>query len=133
MILGLGIDLCNILRMMKAVRSEHFVRRVFHSEEIVYACEKNDKKSELARAARFASAFAAREAFSKASGISMYKIAFSQSVYLERRAEGPCLIISRNLDAGFAEGTKRAWVSLSHDGDYAVAVVVIEKTNPDQS
>jgi len=126
MILGLGIDLCNILRMMKAVRSEHFVRRVFHSEEIAYAC----KKSELARAASFASAFAAREAFSKASGISMYKIAFSQSVYLVRRDGGPCLIVSRDLDAGFSEGKKRAWVSLSHDGDYAAAVVVIEKTMP---
>ena len=126
MILGLGVDLCNILRMRNAVRSEHFVRRVFRSEEIAYA---DGKGNELARAASFAAAFAAREAFSKASGISMYNIAFSQSFCLERgagRAKKPSILVSRDLDADFAEGRKRAWVSLSHDGDYAVAVVVVE-------
>ena len=124
MILGLGVDLCNILRMKNAVRSDHFVRRVFCPEEIAYAGGKNN---ELARAAGFASAFAAREAFSKASGVPMYKVVFSRLLCLERRTGGPRLTISRDLDAGFAEGKKRAWVSLSHDGDYAVAVVVIEE------
>ena len=122
MILGLGVDLCSIIRMRNAVRSDHFVRRVFRSEEIAYA---DGKRNELARAASFASAFAAREAFSKASGIAMYKVAFSQSFCLER-THGPRIIVSRDLDADFAEGRKRALVSLSHDGDYAVAVVVIE-------
>ena len=124
MIFGLGVDLCNIIRMKNAARSDHFIRRIFHPEEIAYA----DKKgNELARAASFASAFAAREAFAKAGGIPMYKVAFSRSFCLERpRDGGPRLIISRDLDADFAEGRKRAWVSLSHDGDYAVAVVVIE-------
>ena len=126
MILGLGVDLCNILRMRNAVRSDHFVRRIFRPEEISYA---DAKGNELARAASFASAFAAREAFSKASGVSMYKVALSRSFCLERtRARGPSLIVSRDLDADFEEGRKRAWVSLSHDGDYAVAVVVIEAT-----
>ena len=106
------------------MRSDHFVRRIFRPEEISYAGEKGN---ELARAASFASAFAAREAFSKASGVSIYKVIFSQSFCLERtRVRGPSLIVSRDLDADFAEGRKRAWVSLSHDGDYAVAVVVIE-------
>ena len=126
MILGLGVDLCNITRMRNAVRSDYFVRRIFRPEEIAYA---DGKGTELARAASFASAFAAREAFSKASGISMYKIAFSRSFCLERpRAGGPCLFVPRELDADFEEGRKRALVSLSHDGDYAVAVVVIEDT-----
>jgi len=123
MITGLGIDLCKISRMMKAARSGHFVRRIFHPEEITYA---DGKGSERARAASLAVAFAAREAFSKASGISMYKLAFSQSVYLSRQVGKPYLTVSRDLDAGFADGKKRAWVSLSHDGDYAAAVVVIE-------
>ena len=127
MILGLGVDLCNILRIKDAVRSEHFVRRIFRPEEIAYA---DEKRNILARAASFASAFAAREAFSKASGISMYKVAFSRSFCLQRREEGPCLFIPRDLDADFPEGRKRAWVTLSHDGDYAVAVVVIEEAMP---
>ena len=105
------------------MRSDYFVRRIFRPEEIAYA---DGKGNELARAASFASAFAAREAFSKAGGVSMYKLAFSRSLCLERREGGPHLIISRDLDADFADGRKRAWVSLSHDGDYAVAVVVVE-------
>ena len=122
--MGLGVDLCSIIRMRNAVRSDYFVRRIFRSEEIAYA---DGKGGELARAAGFASAFAAREAFSKASGISMYKVAFSQAFCLERtRSGGPRLAVPRDLDADFAEGRKRALVSLSHDGDYAVAVVVIE-------
>ena len=122
--MGLGVDLCNITRMKNAVRSDYFVRRIFRSEEIAYA---DGKGNELARAASFASAFAAREAFSKASGISMYKVAFSRFFCLERtRAGEPCIVVSRDLDADFAEGRKRAWVSLSHDKDYAIAVVVVE-------
>jgi len=125
MILGLGVDLCSVTRMRNAVRSDYFVRRIFRPEEIDYA---DGKGNEPARAASFAAAFAAREAFSKASGISMYKIALSSSFCLARpRAGAPCLVVSCDLDADFAEGRKRAWVSLSHDGDYAVAVVVIEE------
>ena len=105
------------------MRSDYFVRRIFRPEEIDYA---DGKSNDLARAASFASAFAAREAFSKASGISMYKVAFSPSFCLERRVGTPSLIVPRDLDADFTEGRKRAWVSLSHDGDYAIAAVVIE-------
>ena len=127
MILGLGVDLCNITRMKNAVRSDYFVRRIFRPEEITYA---DGKGNEPARAASFASAFAVREAFSKASGISMYKVAFSQSFCLERNnVGGPRLSVPSDLDADFAEGRKSAWVSLSHDGDYAVAVVVIEEAD----
>jgi holo-[acyl-carrier protein] synthase len=112
--------------MEKAVRSAYFVRRIFRSTEIAYAEAKGNIR---ARAASFASAFAAREAFAKASGISMYKVAFSSQICLERTNGAPSLVVSAGLDAGFAQGKKRAWVSLSHDGDYAVAVVVIEEHN----
>jgi holo-[acyl-carrier protein] synthase len=123
MMAGLGVDLCSIPRMEKAVRSDYFVRRIFRPPEIVYADGKGNAR---ARAASFASAFAAREAFAKASGISIYRTALSSQIYLERTDGVPGLVVSPGLDADFAEGKKRLWVSLSHDGDYAVAVVVIE-------
>jgi holo-[acyl-carrier protein] synthase len=109
--------------MRHATRSEYFVRRIFRPEEIAYA---DGKGNELARASSFAAAFAAREAFSKASGVSMYRVALSSSFRLERVGGVPYLVIPSDLDSSFAEGRKRAWVSLSHDGDYAVAVVVVE-------
>ena len=52
--------------MLRAVRSRHFVERVFRPEEIAYA---EARGGERARAASYASAFAAREAFCKASGV----------------------------------------------------------------
>jgi holo-[acyl-carrier protein] synthase len=107
--------------MERAIRSAHFVRRIFRPSEIAYAEGKG-----RARAASYASAFAAREAFAKAGGVSVYKLAFSSQISLERTDEGPRLVVPLEVDPAFARGEKRAWVSLSHDGDFAVAVVVIE-------
>ncbi|MDR1048451.1 MAG: 4'-phosphopantetheinyl transferase superfamily protein [Synergistaceae bacterium] len=126
MILGLGVDLCSISRMERATRSAYFVRRLFRPSEIAYAEGKGK-----GRAASYASAFAAREAFvkAKAGGVSLYKLALSSRICLERTEEGPRLFVPPEVDAAFERGEKRAWVSLSHDGDFAVAVVVIESLN----
>ena len=54
MILGIGIDLCRISRMERAIRSRHFLERVFRPEEIAYAEGRG-----RGRAASLAAAFAA--------------------------------------------------------------------------
>ena len=120
MIVGIGVDLCSVSRMEKAIASEHFVRRVFTAEEILYASGK-------ARPARhFAGSFAAREAFSKASGVSMYSIAF-QGAWVQRAAHAPRMDCSDIIKALLPyKGAERIHLSLSHDGEYAVAVVVLE-------
>jgi holo-[acyl-carrier protein] synthase len=128
MILGLGVDLCSIPRMEKAARSSYFVKRLFHPVEIAYADGKGGGKG---RASSLAAAFAAREAFAKASGVSLFTLILASRFHPSRfhleRTEGvPRLVIPPDLDAGFAAGKKRAWVSLSHEGDYVVAIVAIE-------
>jgi holo-[acyl-carrier protein] synthase len=122
MILGLGVDLCSISRMERAARSDYFVRRLFRPSEIAYA----EGKGAKGRAGAYASAFAAREAFAKAGGVSIYRLALASGICLERTEEGPRLAVPPEVDAAFERGEKKAWVSLSHDGDFAVAVVVIE-------
>ncbi|MBL3538641.1 holo-ACP synthase [Aminivibrio sp.] len=120
MIVGLGVDLCNVERIRKSMRSDHFVKRVFHPDEIAYAFSKADPARHLA------GSFAAREAFSKASSVSMYSIAFC-GVWVERTESGPVLRIGesvRHLIPGGKTGSP--FLSVSHDGEYAVAVVVIE-------
>jgi holo-[acyl-carrier protein] synthase len=107
--------------MERAARSPHFVRRLFRPAEIAYAEGKGK-----GRAGAYASAFAAREAFAKASGVSIYRLALASRICLERTEEGPRLAVPPEVDAAFERGEKRAWVSLTHDGDYAAAVVVIE-------
>lgn len=124
MILGVGIDLCRVSRMMKAVRSPHFVERVFRPGEIRYA---QSKGNERARAASFAAAFAAREAFVKASGVPLALAALGGGVTLVRREGRPELELSGAVRERLSPlGPVKAWVSLTHEGDYAAAVVVLE-------
>lgn len=130
MIIGLGVDLCSISRMQRAIWSPYFVRRIFRASEISYA---DGKGNDHARAASYASAFAAREAFAKASGMTLYQLALGSAICLERDGGVPRLVVPAALDPELAEGLeKRVWVTLSHEGDYAVAVVVIEKGNFDE-
>ena len=105
------------------------MKRIFRPEEIDYA---EGKGNDLARAASYASAFAAREAFCKAAGHTIAAVALSSGFCLTRQDGVPSLRIDASLDPNFLPGGgKKAWVSLSHDGDYAVAVVVVESVAPE--
>lgn len=114
--------------MLRAVRSRHFVERVFRPEEIAYA---EARGGERARAASYASAFAAREAFCKASGVPLAEVALGKGFCLLREGGVPRIELSPRTEESFLPGrSKRLWVSLTHDGDYAAAVVVIEAGEP---
>ena len=114
--------------MLRAIRSRHFVERVFRPEEIAYA---EARGGERARAASYASAFAAREAFCKASGVSLAEVALGKGFCLLREGGVPRIELASEVEASFLPGrSKRLWVSLTHDGDYAAAVVVIEGEPP---
>jgi holo-[acyl-carrier protein] synthase len=123
MILGIGIDICRISRMDNAIKSSHFVNRIFHKSEIEYA------KTKSKQAASFAVAFAAREAFCKAASISMYEVAFCHGVWLERDENGkPYIALSEKIKNKLShEGELFIHISLSHEGDIAAAYVIIEK------
>ena len=64
MIAGIGVDLCRLSRIESAMKSEHFRESVFTLEEIAY-CESRGKR----KMDSYASCFAAREAFVKASDL----------------------------------------------------------------
>ena len=114
--------------MLRAVRSRHFVERVFRPAEIAYA---EARGSERARAASYASAFAAREAFAKASGVPLSAVALGGGFALHRESGAPRIELASELEASFLPDLRKTvWVSLTHDGDYAAAVVVIEAFRP---
>ncbi len=114
--------------MLRAIRSRHFVERVFRPEEIAYA---EARGGERARAASYASAFAAREAFCKASGVSLAEVTLGKGFRLLREGGVPKIELAPKVEASFLPGrSKRLWASLTHDGDYAAAVVVIEAEPP---
>ena len=120
MIMGVGVDLCGISRMSKFSRDDHFVVRVFSPDEIDYAF------SRPCPARHLASSFAAREAFSKASGLPLARVAFN-GVSVSRSDLGPTLNVN-SLDEDLLAriSSYRFHLSISHEGDYALAFVVME-------
>jgi holo-[acyl-carrier protein] synthase len=122
MIVGVGIDLCRISRMERAIRSEHLLKRLFHPSEIAYAFGRPSP------AASLAAGFAAREAFAKASGLTMYQVGLSCGVWIERVGGIPKLRWTSAVEEMLRPlAPLNCWVSLSHEMDFAAACVVLER------
>jgi holo-[acyl-carrier protein] synthase len=122
MILGVGVDVCEVRRMRQALARAAFRRRVFDAVE-TRDCERRARREE-----HYAARFAAKEAFFKALGSGWAK-GMGWSEVAVRSADGgaPSLRLGgAALRRARARGVVRAHVSLSHSGDYAVAVVVLE-------
>ncbi len=124
MVVGIGIDAVTISRIdrLLELRGERFLRKVFSAEEIEEGMKRHD------RAEFFAVRFAAREAFVKAlgtgfgGGVSMHDVEVTKG---ERGA--PRLRLSERLAALVASGGIARWhLSLTHEQDTALAVVVLE-------
>ena len=120
MIIGIGTDLCSISRIRKAIENEHFIKKIFSDEEVEYSSSKGDP------AKHYASAFAAKEALAKASGLGMMRMGLRSS-HVRRTDNGPVIICSDELQRELnRRGVSNIWLSLSHDGDFALAFVILE-------
>ena len=123
MILGIGVDLVDVRRIEGIIFrwQERFLKRIFTDTEIHYC---NNKKNP---AQRFATRYAAKEAFFKAmypkgmEGISLRQIEIAQK-------EGRPYVHLYGPVKEFADtaGVKKVHLMLSHDGDYGIANVVLE-------
>lgn len=122
MIVGLGIDVCSIERMRRAIErhGERFLLRIGAADE--WAGQSPATLPTFA-----AGRFAAKEAFSKAldgaRGVGWHE------VRIERQPSGrPVLKLSgRGLSMAEEFGANRWHVSISHDADIATAIVILEK------
>jgi holo-[acyl-carrier protein] synthase len=123
MIYGIGIDIVKIERMEKVVKKwgEKFLTRVFTEGEISYCYKK--KIPYLSLSVRFA----AKEAFIKAIG-SGIPLSFSDIEVLNSDRGKPFLKVSGKLEDFFEKNQiKKVHLSLSHEHEYGVAVVVLEQ------
>jgi len=124
MIYGIGVDLVDIRRISSAVRrwEGRFINRVFTVREVDLS------QQGLKLASSLALRFAAKEAFSKAIGLGMKKgirwrdieVVHNPSGRPELRLKGEARKLCEN------KGIRGWHVSLSDEGDYGVAVVVLE-------
>lgn len=122
MILGIGVDVVVVSRLEKWANNQDLLERFFDSRELA-AVRERGKGMLRSLAARFA----AKEAFGKALGTGLRGLALKDIMVLNRADERPRLSLERSARAALeAAGAKEAHVSLSHDGDIAVAFVVLE-------
>ncbi|MFN8581527.1 MAG: holo-ACP synthase [Gemmatimonadaceae bacterium] len=121
---GVGIDLVAVPRIAESVQrfGDRFLRRVFTADEIAYA-----QASPTVRAARLAARFAAKEATIKALRVAPDVPMRWTDIEVQRESSGACVLALRGHAAAWAQHWR--WLtpslSLSHDGDYATAIVVL--------
>jgi holo-[acyl-carrier protein] synthase len=122
-ILGVGVDLVHMPRIRATIErwQERFLTRVFTDQEIAYCRARRDPIP------HFAARFAAKEAGLKAlgTGLSM-GIRWRELEVRRERGQAPVLVLSgRSRQIGRARGGGRMLLSLTHDGDYAMAQALL--------
>jgi holo-[acyl-carrier protein] synthase len=119
--LEVGIDLVRVPDIERSVREfgDHFVTRVFTADEIAYC-----RLAPTASGERFAARFAAKEAAIKVLRPGEVGLDL-RAIEVRRSADGGVEIVLHGTAAALAaqRGIDGLSVSMSHEGDYAIAVV----------
>ncbi len=122
MITGIGIDLVSIPRIKKALErwGDKFKKKVFTDNEIKYS-ESHQRQEQ-----HFAGSFAVKEAFIKAIGERNIRL---NNIEIIRNVDGRPSINLHGRAKMRVEmmGINAIHSSISHDGKYSVAVVIVEK------
>jgi holo-[acyl-carrier protein] synthase len=115
--LRVGVDLVQISRIAESLETfgERFLRRIFTDGEIAYACASPERTAERL-AARFAAKEAARKAL-RIDGVGWRELEVARS------PSGACDLVLHGAAAA-AAGARALALSMSHEGDYATAVVI---------
>jgi holo-[acyl-carrier protein] synthase len=120
---GIGIDVVQISRMREVIGrwEERFLRRVFTEQEIAYCRSRRDPVP------HFAARFAAKEAGLKALGTGLrFGIRWRELEVVRERGQAPRLVLEgRSREIGRARGGGRMLLTLTHDGDYALAQAML--------
>ena len=124
MILGIGTDLCQISRMAELLLESNFLNRYFDPEEQTYIRSRG-----VFASASMAGHFAAKEAFVKALGSGFHGIRPEDVAVRHHDSGAP--FYELKADAGKAAeilGVSRMFLSISHEGGFALAFCVLEES-----
>ena len=120
--LHVGIDLVQVSRVAESLErfGERFLRRVFTDDEIAYA-----QSAPAQMVHRLAARFAAKEATIKALRLADCAINWRE-LEVRRTPSGACEMALHGVLGQVAarDGAHDIALSMSHEGDYATAVVV---------
>lgn len=123
MIAGIGTDITEVGRFEKWVKNPEMLERFFNEKECGFS------GSIASQCQHYAARFAAKEAFSKAlgTGITGFNL---KEVYITKDSEGKPLLNIEGAALSIMKerlGECNAFISLSHEKEYAVAFVVLER------
>ena len=123
MITGIGIDVVHVRRMERWMNNRKLLERFFHPQELSAALEKG-ASANLSLAARFA----AKEAFGKALGTGLAGIVLKDIMVKNKHNGQPEIFVSGTARKVLEQnGACNVHVSLTHERDNAIAMVVLEK------
>ena len=129
MVYGIGTDICDIRRISaaQARRGARFAEKILAAGELATWQQRSARWPQ--RGLRFlATRFAAKEAFSKAIGLGMHMpMTWRSCEVITLPGGAPGVRLHGALAAWFEERRLRALLSLSDEGDYAVAMCVVER------
>ena len=123
-IIGIGVDLARISRIASSLEryGERFANRIFHPLEMEHS-QRRKKNAEF-----LAACFAVKEATLKAFGDFPGRAVAWSDIYITHEPTGkPVLHLEGNAKKLSEEkGVKHCHVSITHDGDLALAQVILE-------
>lgn len=122
MILGIGVDLIQVARMDHWVSQAGLLERFFHPGELADARNRG-KSMALSLAVRYA----AKEALGKAMGIGVQHFSLKEVQVVNDPMGKPEIRLHGQARETFARfGGRRIHLSLTHELDNAIAMIVIE-------
>jgi holo-[acyl-carrier protein] synthase len=123
MIIGIGVDVVQVRRLERWRTTAGLLDRYFHPDELSASLAKGNAAT-LALAARFA----AKEAFGKALGTGLAGIELKDIMVANRHNGKPEIEVFGTARRALEQsGANRVHISLTHEQDNAIAMVVLEK------
>ena len=131
---GIGVDMADSRRFIPWLGDEKKLLRYFSPGEIAdcramapFAEDGGGVRRRKSSAASLAARFAAKEALGKAFGSGMKGLALRDIEVVKNPEGAPVFGLRGSAEKRFRDsGASALHLSLSHEGDYAVAMVVIE-------
>lgn len=118
-ILGVGLDLCDIRRIRRAMENPRFAQRAFTQGERERIAQRGEQTA--------AGLFAAKEAVAKALGTGFDGFFLDKvEVYWDVRGCPHCRLDGGALERFAAMGGRAVHLSITHQEDMAAAVAVVE-------
>lgn len=127
----IGIDIVKISRIDKLMKTSKFCERILNEPEIEYAFSKSKVETEYgfnSVAMTVAGLFASKEAVLKALGIGMRGGYSFKDITIGHNDKGaPIVLLSDKIAPVLKSlGKSNIFLSIAHDGEYAIASVVTE-------